>query len=83
MTTPGGFITIRSITFSMNWKCVTRYQTISRAASGRVERTLQAIALINGIDVNGEYRLRYLYRANEEHSVPIIEKAYANLEELL
>mgnify|MGYP000999973272 FL=1 len=51
--------------------------------NGRVERTLQAIALINGIDSNGEYRLLYLYRANEEHSVPIIEKAYANLEELL
>ena len=49
---------------------------------GRVERTLQAIALINGIDSNGEYRLRYLYRANEEHSVPVIEKAYANLENL-
>ena len=50
--------------------------------NGRVERTLQAIALINGIDANGEYRLRYLYRANEEHSVPIIEKAYATLEKL-
>ena len=50
--------------------------------NGRVERTLQAIALINGIDVNGEYHLRYLYRANEEHSVPIIEKAYATLEKL-
>ena len=50
--------------------------------NGRVERTLQAIALINGIDVNGDYRLRYLYRANEEHSVPIIEKAYATLEKL-
>jgi pilus assembly protein CpaF len=50
--------------------------------NGRVERTLQAIALINGIDANGGYRLRYLYRANEEPSVPIIERAYANLETL-
>lgn len=50
--------------------------------NGRVERTLQAIALIHGIDTNGEYRLRYLYRANEELSVPIIEQAYANLENL-
>lgn len=50
--------------------------------NGRVERTLQAIALINGMDSNGEYCLRYLYQSNEEPSVPIIEKAYANLEKL-
>lgn len=48
--------------------------------NGRVERTLQAIALLQGIDANGEYRLRYLYRANEDPSVPVIAKAYENLE---
>jgi hypothetical protein len=47
-----------------------------------VERTLQAIALIQGIDSNGEYRLRYLYRTDEELSVSIIEQAYENLEDL-
>jgi len=50
--------------------------------NGRVERTLQAIALIQGIDSNGEYRLRYLYRTDEELSVSIIEQAYENLEDL-
>ena len=51
--------------------------------NGRVERTLQAIALIQGLDERGEYRLRYLYQANEEQTLPVIEKAFANLEELL
>jgi pilus assembly protein CpaF len=52
------------------------------AREGRVDRTLQAIALIDGIDERGDYRLRYLYQACEELITPIIQKAYANLEEV-
>ena len=52
------------------------------AREGRVDRTLQAIALIDGIDERGEYRLRYLYQACEDQITPIIQKAYANLEEV-
>lgn len=44
--------------------------------SGRVQRTLQAIATIQGIDSNGNYRLNYLYRAEGEHTIPIFEQAY-------
>lgn len=50
------------------------------ARNGRIERALQAIALIDGVDERGEYRLKYLYRANGEETVPVIEKAFANLE---
>lgn len=52
------------------------------ARDGRVDRTLQAIALIDGIDERGDYRLSYLYQACEEQITPIIQKAYANLEEV-
>ena len=50
------------------------------ARNGRVERTLQAIALIDGVDERGEYRLKYLYRASGDLLVPVIEKAFTNLE---
>lgn len=50
------------------------------ARDGRVERTLQAIALLQGIDERGEYRLKYLYRAAAFHETPVIEKAFSNLE---
>jgi pilus assembly protein CpaF len=50
------------------------------ARNGRVDRTLQAIAFIDGVDERGEYRLRYLYQACEEQTTPIIQKAFANLE---
>jgi pilus assembly protein CpaF len=50
------------------------------ARNGRVERTLQAIALIDGVDERGDYRLKYLYRASGDLLVPVIEKAFANLE---
>jgi hypothetical protein len=50
------------------------------ARDGRVERTLQAIALLQGIDERGEYRLKYLYRAAASHETPVIEKAFSNLE---
>ncbi len=51
------------------------------ARNGRVERALQAIALLDGIDERGEYRLKYLYRATAEREAPVIERAYSNLEE--
>jgi pilus assembly protein CpaF len=44
--------------------------------SGRIQRTLQAIATINGIDATGNYRLDYLYRAEGEKNIPIFELAY-------
>jgi type IV secretory pathway ATPase VirB11/archaellum biosynthesis ATPase len=51
------------------------------ARNGRVERTLQAIALLDGIDERGDYRLKYLYRAAAEKEAPVIERAYSNLED--
>lgn len=50
--------------------------------SGRVERTLQAIAIIAGIDENGNYRLNYLYRAEGEQSTPVFEEAYQQMKGL-
>jgi len=50
--------------------------------SGRVERTLQAIAIIAGIDENGNYRLNYLYRAEGEQSTPVFEEAYRQMKGL-
>ena len=48
--------------------------------SGRIQRTLQAIATIKGIDATGNYRLDYLYRAEGEQNIPIFELAYQQLE---
>lgn len=50
------------------------------ARDGRVARTLQAIAIIQGIDEKGEYRLKYLYRAAAPQEMQGIEIAYDNLE---
>jgi hypothetical protein len=50
--------------------------------SGRVQRTLQAIAVIQGLDERGNYRLNYLYRAEGEQSVPVFEQAFQHMEEL-
>lgn len=50
--------------------------------SGRVQRTLQAIAVIQGLDEHGNYCLDYLYRAEGEQSVPVFEKAFQTMEEL-
>jgi len=50
--------------------------------SGRVERTLKAIATIAGIDENGNYRLNYLYRAEGEQSTPVFEEAYQQMKGL-
>lgn len=49
--------------------------------SGRVQRSLQALATIQGIGADGNYRLNYLYRAEGEQSLPVFEQAYQQLEE--
>jgi len=49
--------------------------------SGRVQRTLQAIATINGINAKGDYCLNYLYRAEGDESLPVFKQAYHQLEE--
>lgn len=48
--------------------------------SGRVQRTLQAIATIKGINAKGDYCLNYLYRAEGDESLPVFEQAYHQLE---
>jgi pilus assembly protein CpaF len=48
--------------------------------SGRIQRTLQAIAVIKGIDANGDYCLNYLYRADGDENFPVFEQAYHHLE---
>lgn len=50
--------------------------------SGRVQRTLQSIAVIQGLDERGNYRLNYLYRAEGERSMPVFEEAFHSMEEL-
>jgi pilus assembly protein CpaF len=50
--------------------------------SGRVQRTLQAIATIKGIDANGNYCLNYLYRAEGDENFPVFDQAYHHLEGL-
>jgi hypothetical protein len=47
--------------------------------AGRVERSLQAIAVVNGLDEDGEYKLDFLYRAQSEQANQILGQAYQNL----
>lgn len=47
--------------------------------AGRVQRTLQAIATLQGLDAQGNYRLHYLYRAEDEASGPVFERVYTSL----
>ena len=47
----------------------------------RVERALQAIALLDGLDEHGAYRLKYLYQAQAEKTSVTLEKAFQTLEE--
>jgi pilus assembly protein CpaF len=49
----------------------------------RVDRELQAIALLDGVDERGQYRLKYLYQAQAEKTSVALEKAYQHLEENL
>jgi pilus assembly protein CpaF len=48
--------------------------------NGRVERKLQAIALLKGLDPNGNYCLDYLYRGAEVEPLSGLQKAYQQLE---
>ncbi|NMC34159.1 MAG: hypothetical protein GYA36_17125, partial [Veillonellaceae bacterium] len=73
-----GLPAIRSMV-AMGLDVVALMGRVSRA--GRVERTLQAIALIDGIDAKGDYRLKYLYRAVGDQGTPSIEQAFVNLGE--
>lgn len=50
--------------------------------SGKVQRMLKAIATLQGIDVNGNYRLNYLYRAEGEESTLVFEQVYQQMEDL-
>jgi pilus assembly protein CpaF len=47
----------------------------------RVERALQAIAVLDGLDDQGGYQLRYLFHAQPEKTSVTLEKAYQYLEE--
>jgi hypothetical protein len=49
--------------------------------SGRVERKLQAIALLKGLDANGNYCLDYLYRASQAEPLAGLQKAYQQMEQ--
>lgn len=48
--------------------------------SGRVQRALQAIATIQGVDPDGNYRLKYLYRADGEQPAQIFEQVFQQMQ---
>lgn len=48
--------------------------------SGRVQRALQAIATIQGMDPDGNYRLKYLYRADGEQTAQIFEQVFQRMQ---
>lgn len=74
-----GLAAVRSM-ISMGVDVVALMGRINRA--GRVERSLQAIAAVIGLNENGEYRLQYLYRAQSEQTNHTFEKAFHNLAEV-
>ena len=49
---------------------------------GRVERTLQAIVAIEGLEKTGEYRLNYLYQADDKSQTPPFEEAFRQMKSL-
>ena len=49
---------------------------------GRVERTLQAIVAIQGLEKNGDYRLNYLYQADANSQTPPFEEAFRQMKSL-
>ncbi|MFH2039173.1 MAG: ATPase, T2SS/T4P/T4SS family [Chloroflexota bacterium] len=49
--------------------------------AGRVERKLQAIALLKGLDENGNYRLQYLYRGQASETSLVLETIYQQMEQ--
>ena len=72
-----GLAAVRSMV-AMGLDVVALMGRVSR--SGRIQRTLQAIATIKGIDATGNYRLDYLYRAEGEQNTPVFELAYQQME---
>lgn len=46
----------------------------------RVQRVLEAIAILDGIDPSGNFRLSYLYRAQSEDPGSLLQRAYQRLE---
>ena len=48
---------------------------------GRVERKLQGIALLKGLDAGGNYCLEYLYRASQAEPLAGLQKAYLQMEQ--
>jgi pilus assembly protein CpaF len=74
-----GLAAIRSMV-AMGLDVVALMGRVNRA--GRVERTLQAIAIIAGIDEKGNYRLNYLYRAEGEQHTLVFEEAYQQMKGL-
>ena len=71
-----GLPAVRSMV-SMGVDVVALMGRVHRA--GRVERSLQAIAVVNGLDADGEYKLDFLYRAQSEQANQILGQAYQNL----
>jgi pilus assembly protein CpaF len=49
--------------------------------AGRVERKLQAIALLKGLDENGNYRLQYLYHGQASETSLVLETVYQQMEQ--
>jgi pilus assembly protein CpaF len=45
----------------------------------RVERSLQAIAILQGLDENGGYQLHYLYQAQDKPIQQFLETAYSRM----
>ena len=74
-----GLAAIRSMV-AMGLDVVALMGRLNRA--GRVQRTLKAIVAIQGLDGNGNYCLKYLYRAEGDEDVPVFEQAYHQLETL-
>ena len=48
--------------------------------SGRVQRALRAIATIQGMDPDGNYHLKYLYRADGEQPAQIFEQVFQQMQ---
>jgi pilus assembly protein CpaF len=71
-----GLLAIRSMV-ALGLDVVALMGRVSR--KGRVERTLQAVCIIDGLDSRGEYCLNYLYRAAEAEDTPAIAQAFASL----
>jgi pilus assembly protein CpaF len=72
-----GLKAVRSMV-AMGLDVVALMKRVNRA--GRVQRTLTAIAAVTGLNEQGDYRLNYLYRADEDGQSAIYEKAYRELE---